>query len=124
MLVIVGLILLGAAIGGAVSLLSNAGTAHQTTETFSIFGHHVTGTATLLLFWIAVGAVAAIGLGLLFAGVHRTVSRGRTARRQLARSRRETAFLNRDCANPFEQYGGAANTGRTGEAAVPADSGR
>jgi hypothetical protein len=97
MIVIVGLIVLGAAvIVGVVGLLSNAGPTHQLTDTFAIFGYHVTGsTGTLFLAGIAVGAVAALGLGILLAGALRTAERGREARRQLARSRRETAFINR-----------------------------
>ncbi|WP_231643930.1 hypothetical protein [Mycolicibacterium baixiangningiae] len=98
MLVIIGLIVLGAAvIVGVVGSLSNAGPTHQLTETFSVFGYSVTGsTGTLFLFGIAVGAVAALGLGVLLAGARRAADRGREARRQLAVSQRETAFINRD----------------------------
>jgi hypothetical protein len=105
MIVIIGLIVLGAAvIVGIVGLLTNAGPTHRLTETFSIFGYTVTGsTGTLFLVGIAVGAVAALGLGVLLAGARRTADRGREARRQLAMSQRETAFINRDRTNLLER---------------------
>jgi len=98
MLVIVGLVvLLVAVIVAIVGVLSNAGAAHPLTENFSVFGYHVTGsTGTLFLFGIVVGAVAMLGLSVLLAGARRTAGRGRDARRDLARSQRETAFLNRE----------------------------
>ncbi len=98
MLVIVGLIVLViAVIVALVGVLSNAGPTHPLTETFSVFGYHVTGsTGTLFLFGIVVGAVALLGLSVLLAGAQRTAYRGRDARRQLARSERETELANRD----------------------------
>jgi hypothetical protein len=97
MLVIVGLIvLLVAAVFAIVGVLSNAGAAHPLTENFSVFGYHVTGsTGSLFLFGIVVGAVALLGLSLLFAGARRSVGRGRGARREVARFQREMAFVNR-----------------------------
>lgn len=98
MLVIVGLIVLLVAVLAAVlGVLGNTGPAHPLTETFSVFGYHVTGsTGTLFLFGIVIGAVAMLGLSVLLAGARRTADRGRDARRDLAKSQRETAFANRD----------------------------
>lgn len=98
MVVIVGLIVLViAVIVALVGVLSNAGPTHPLTENFSVFGYHVTGsTGTLFLFGIVVGAVALLGLSVLLAGAQRTAYRGRDARRQLARSERDIALVNRD----------------------------
>lgn len=98
MFVIVGLVvLLVAVIVAIVGVLGNSGAAHPLTENFSVFGYHVTGsTGTLFLFGIVIGAVAMLGLSVLLAGARRTAGRGRDARRDLARSRRETAFLNQE----------------------------
>ncbi|MEO3756836.1 hypothetical protein ABGB19_00890 [Mycobacterium sp. B14F4] len=100
MIVIIGsIVLLAAVIVGIVGVLGNAGSAHSLTESFAVFGYHVTGsTGTLFLFGIVVGAVAMLGMSALLAGARRAASRGQDARRELARSRRETAFLNRDLA--------------------------
>jgi hypothetical protein len=78
--------------------VTNAGAAHPLTENFSVFGYHVTGsTGTLFLFGIVIGAVAMLGLSVLLDGARRSAGpRGRDARRDLQRSQRETAFLNRD----------------------------
>jgi hypothetical protein len=97
MIVIVGLIVLLVAVTvGSVGVLSNAGAEH-TTENFSVLGYHVTGsTGTLFLFGIVVGAVGMLGLSVMLAGAQRTAGRGRDARRELERSRRETAFLHQD----------------------------
>jgi hypothetical protein len=57
----------------------------------------VTGsTGQLLLYGIVVGAVGLSGLSLLLAGARRTARRGRTARRDLKQSRRETAAISQD----------------------------
>ena len=98
MIVIVGLVvLLVAVIVGFTGVLTNAGPAHPLTENFSLFGYHVTGsTGTLFLSGIVVGAVAMLGLSVLLAGARRTAGRGRDARHELTRSRRETAFLNQE----------------------------
>jgi hypothetical protein len=98
MIVIVGLVvLLAAVIVGFTGVLANAGPAHPLTENFSVLGYHVTGsTGTLFLFGILVGAVAMAGLSVLLAGARRTAGRGRDTRHQLARSQRETAFLNQE----------------------------
>jgi hypothetical protein len=113
MIVIIGLFVLAVAtVVGLVGVLSNAGPTHQLTETFSLLGYHVTGsTGTLFLFGIVVGAVGVLGLAVLLAGARRTAARGRDARRQLARSQRETAFINRDRADLIEhQNRSAADT--------------
>jgi hypothetical protein len=98
MLVIVGLIvLLVAVIAAVLGVLGNTGPTHPLTENFSVFGYHVTGsTGALFLFGIVIGAMAMLGLSVLLAGASRTAGRGRAARRDLARSQRETAFANRD----------------------------
>ncbi len=97
MIVILGLIILVAAvIVGVAGVLANGGHAHAVTQ-FALFGYHVTGsTGTLFLYGIVVGALALAGLGLLLAGARRTSRRGRDARRGLARSRRETAAVSAD----------------------------
>jgi hypothetical protein len=115
MLVIVGLVvLLVAVIVGFTGVLANAGPAHPLTENFSVLGYHVTGsTGTLFLFGIVVGAVAMLGLSVLLAGARRTAGRGRDTRHQLARSQRETAFLNqeRDQRLEHQQADTASGTG-------------
>ena len=109
MIVIVGLVvLLAAVVVGFTGVLTNAGPAHPLTENFAVFGYHVTGsTGTLFLFGIVVGAVAMLGLSVLLAGARRTAGRGRDARRDLQRSQRETAFLNRDRDQRLEHQQGA-----------------
>jgi len=92
MIIILGLIILVAAVVGGVSgVLTNSGTGHAVTQ-FSVFGYHVTGsTGTLFLYGIVLGAVGLFGLSLLMAGARRTSRRGSDARRGLRQSRRETA---------------------------------
>jgi hypothetical protein len=115
MIVIVGLVvLLIAVIVGFTGVLTNAGAAHPLSENFSVFGYSVTGsTGTLFLFGIVVGAVAMLGLSVLLAGAQRTAGRGRDARRELARSQRKTAFLNRDLDERLEHQQAGAATGST-----------
>jgi len=98
MIVIVGLVvLLAAVIVGFAGALANAGAAHPLAENFGVLGFHVTGsTGTLFLFGIVIGAVAMLGLCLLLAGARRTAERAKYAQRELKRSQRETAFLNRE----------------------------
>ena len=119
MLVIVGLIvLLVAVIVALMGVLGNAGPAHALTENFSVFGYHVTGsTGTLFLFGIVIGAMAMLGMSVLLAGARRTAARGRDARRDLDRSQRETALLNRDRDTLLEhQHGGDATGARVNPA--------
>ena len=113
MIVIVGLVvLLVAVIVGFTGVLANAGPAHPLTENFSVLGYHVTGsTGTLFLFGIVVGAVAMLGLSVLLAGARRTAGRGRDARHELTRSRRETAFLNQEREQRLEQQQAGAARG-------------
>jgi hypothetical protein len=92
MIIVLGLIILIAAVVAGVSgVLSNGGSGHAVTH-FAVFGYHVTGsTGTLFLYGIVLGAVGLFGLSLLLAGARRTSRRGSTARRGLKQSRRETA---------------------------------
>jgi len=112
-IVIVGLIvLLIAAIVGFTGVLANAGPAHPLTENFSVLGYHVTGsTGTLFLVGIVVGVAAMLGLSVLLAGARRTASRGRDTRDQLAKSQRETAFLNQERDQRVEQQPISATSG-------------
>jgi hypothetical protein len=97
MIVILGLVILVAAvIAGVAGVLANGGHAHAVTH-FAVFGYHVTGsTGTLFLYGIVVGALALAGLSVLLAGARRTSRRARDARRGLAQSRRETAAVSQD----------------------------
>ena len=97
MIVVLGLVILVAAvIAGVAGVLANGGHAHAVTH-FAVFGYHVTGsTGTLFLYGIVTGALALAGLSLLLAGARRTSRRGRDARRGLAQSRRETAAVSAD----------------------------
>jgi hypothetical protein len=92
MIVILGLVILVAAVVvGVAGVLTNSGGAHGPADGFSVLGYHVTGSGTVFLYGIAVGAVALFGLWLLLAGARRTSRRGSAARRGLRQSRRETA---------------------------------
>jgi hypothetical protein len=92
MIVILGLIIfVAAAIVGVAGVLGNGGSAYALTHGFSVLGYHVTGSGTVFLYGIVVGAVALFGLWLLLAGARRTSRRGSAARRGLKQSRRETA---------------------------------
>jgi hypothetical protein len=97
MIIIVGLVILVAAVvAGVAGVLANAGHAHALTH-FSVLGYHVTGsTGTLFLYGIVVGALAMLGLALLLAAARRTSRRGRDARHGLAQSRRQTAAVSQD----------------------------
>jgi hypothetical protein len=92
MIIILGLIILVAALVVAVAgIMGNAGSAHQVSH-FSVLGYHLTGSSgTLFLAGIVVGAAGLLGLSLLLAGARRTSRRGSAARRGLQQSRRETA---------------------------------
>jgi hypothetical protein len=94
MIVILGLVILAAAvIAGVAGVLANGGHAHAVTH-FAVFGYHVTGSAgTVFLYGIVVGALALAGLSVLAAG--RGSQRGLAARASLAQSRRETAAVSR-----------------------------
>jgi hypothetical protein len=109
MMVIVGLVVLFVAVMvGTVGVLGNAGATHPLAENFSVLGYHVTGsTGTLFLSGIVVGAVALLGLSVLLASARRSAVRGRGARRDVARSQRETAFVNRHRSQELEHQRGA-----------------
>ncbi|MFC8453861.1 hypothetical protein [Kitasatospora sp. NPDC057223] len=94
-LVLLGLlVLVVAAVVAVAGIVTNTGAAHELTNAFSVFGHHVTGsTGALFLFGIVVGAVGMLGLGLLLTGARRASRRGRDARHGLRDSRRETAAV-------------------------------
>jgi hypothetical protein len=98
MIIVVGLVVLVVAVVvGVAGVLANGDSGHPLTDHFAVFGYHVTGsTGQLFLYGIVVGAVGLSGLGLLLAGARRTARRGRTARRDLKQSRRETAAISQD----------------------------
>jgi hypothetical protein len=103
MIIILGLIILVAAVVvGVAGVLSNGGT-HGLAHGFSVLGYHVTGSGTVFLYGIAVGAVALFGLWLLLAGVRHTSRRGRAARRGLRQSQRETAESRQETAESRQE---------------------
>ena len=99
MIIIIGLIILIAAVvAGVAVVLGNGGSAHAPIH-LAVFGHHVTGTiGTLFLYGIVLGAVGLLGLSLLLAGVRRSYRRGSAARQGLKESRAETAESRRETA--------------------------
>src|ERR1700678_3434389 len=111
MMVIVGLVvLLIGVIVGTVGVLGNAGATHPLAENFSVLGYHVAGsTGTLFLSGIVVGAVALLGRSVLSAG----------ARRDLARSQRETPFVKRHRTQEREHQGGADTDSTVNSTAAP-----
>ncbi|WP_329405321.1 hypothetical protein OG563_26080 [Nocardia vinacea] len=92
MIVIIGLVILIAAVlVGVAGVFANGGSTHPLTDDFAVFGYHVTGsTGVLFLYGIVVGGIGIAGLGMLLAGARRTARRGRSARRELKTSRRNT----------------------------------
>ena len=120
MIIILGLVILVAAvIVGVAGVLANGGHAHEVTH-FAVFGYHVTGsTGTLFLYGIVIGALALLGLSLLLAGARRTSRRGREARRGLAQSRRETAAVSAD----RDDLAGQRDTARAYTASTLGDDG-
>ncbi len=91
MIIIIGLIILVAAVVvGVAGVLGNGGT-HGLAHGFSVLGYHITGSGTVFLYGIAVGVIALFGLWLLATGARRTARRGSAARRGLKKSRQETA---------------------------------
>lgn len=105
MLILLGLlILIAAAVVAVAGIFSNTGAAHELTNPFTVFGHHMNGsTGTLFLFGIIVGAVAMLGLSLLLAGARRTSRRGADARHGLRASRRERKAVAADRDDLVEQ---------------------
>ena len=120
MIIILGLVILVAAvIAGVAGVLANGGHAHAVTH-FAVFGYHVTGsTGTLFLYGIVIGVLGMLGLSLLLAGARRTSRRGRDARRGLAQSRRETAAVSADRDDLRDQR----DTARAYTASTPGDDG-
>ncbi len=118
MIIILGLIILVAALIVAVAgVLGNDGSAH-TVSHFSVLGYHLTGSAgTLFLSGIVVGAVGLLGLSLLLAGARRTSRRGTAARRGLRQSRRETAAASQERDDLIEQR----DTARADETSKPSN---
>jgi hypothetical protein len=104
MIIILGLIILAAAvIVGVAGVLGNGGSAHAVAH-FSVLGYHLTGSSgTLFLAGIVVGAAGLLGLSLLLAGARRTSRRGSAARRGLRQSRRETAAASQERDDLIEQ---------------------
>jgi hypothetical protein len=119
MIIVVGLIILVAAVVvGVAGVLSNGGSGHAVTH-FAVFGYHVTGsTGTLFLYGIVVGALGLLGLSLLLAGARRASRRGRDARRSLRQSRRETAAVSQDRDDLISQR----DTARANSASTPGNS--
>jgi hypothetical protein len=98
MIIILGLIILVAAVvAGVAGVLGNGG-APGLAHGFSVLGYHVTGSGTRFLYGVAVGVIALFGLWLLLAGTRRTSRRGSAARRGLRQSRRETAESRKETA--------------------------
>jgi hypothetical protein len=120
MIIILGLVILVAAlIVGVAGVLANGGQAHAVTH-FAAFGYHVTGsTGTLFLYGIVVGALGMAGLSLLLAGARRTSRRGREARLGLAQSRRDTAAVSAD----RDDLAGQRDTARAYTASTLGDDG-
>ena len=120
MIVILGLVILVAAvIAGVAGVLANGGHAHAVTH-FAVFGYHVTGsTGTLFLYGIVIGVLGMLGLSLLLAGARRTSRRGRAARQSLRQSRRETAAVSQH----RDDLIGQRDTARAYTASTPGDDG-
>jgi hypothetical protein len=97
-MIIIGLIILVAAVVAGVAGILGNGDMHGLAHGFSVAGYHVTGSGTVFLYGIAVGAVALFGLWLLLTGARRSARRGRAARRGLRQSRRETAASRQETA--------------------------
>lgn len=97
-MVVLGVLLLVAA--GAVALsgiLANSGSAHALTDSFTVFGYEIEGsTGQLFLYGIIVGAVGAIGLGLVLSGLTRGMKTRAATRRELRRAQREREALKQE----------------------------
>ncbi len=123
MIVIIGLIIVVAAvIVGVAGVLGN-GSTHGLAHSFSVLGFHVTGSGTVFLYGIAVGAIALFGLWLLLTGARRTSRRGSAARRGLRQSRRETAVSRQETAavaKDRDELIGQRDTARAYTASAPA----
>ena len=75
MIIVVGLVILVAAVVvGVAGVLVNGGSGHAVTH-FAVFGYHVTGSTGTLLYGIVLGALGLLGLSLLLAAAPRLPSR-------------------------------------------------
>ncbi|WP_290851533.1 hypothetical protein [Gordonia sp. (in: high G+C Gram-positive bacteria)] len=111
MIVILGVVILVAAvILATVGVLTNNGGTHVlTTDSFSVFGYHVTGsTGALFLYGVAVGAVAMLGLAMILAGARRASRRGSRARQDLKQSNQRVESLSQDRDDLIAQHADAA----------------
>jgi hypothetical protein len=126
MIIVVGLVILVVAVVvGVAGVLANGDSGHPLTDHFAVFGYHVTGsTGQLFLYGIVVGAVGLCGLSLLLAGARRTARRGRTARRDLKQSRRETTAISQDRHEQADQRRGETATPDVITAPASPDTGR
>jgi hypothetical protein len=113
MIIILGLVILVAAlVVGVAGVLGNGGSAHAVGD-FSVLGYHLTGSAgTLFLSGFVVGGAGLLGLSLLLAGARRTSRRGSAARRQLRQSRRETAAASQERDDLIDQRDTAGAAGQ------------
>jgi hypothetical protein len=122
MIIIVGLVILVAAlVVGVAGVLGNGGSGHAVIH-FSVLGYHLTGSAgTLFLAGIVVGAAGLLGLSLLLAGALRRRRRGSAATRRLRQSRRETAAVCQERDDLIEQRDTASlgNTSNLGRGTAP-----
>jgi hypothetical protein len=98
MIIVLGLIIVVAAVVVGVAGVLGNGDTHGLAHGFSVLGYHVHGSGTVFLYGIAVGVIALFGLWLLQAGARRTARRGRTARQGLRTSRQETAASRQETA--------------------------
>jgi hypothetical protein len=97
MAVIGFLLLVAAAVVAVAGIDANRGSAHALPGSFDIFGHHLTGTtAKLFAGGMLVGAVGAVGLCLLIAGVQRRARMSTAIRRDRTLTRRENRALTRE----------------------------
>ncbi|MCF8590509.1 hypothetical protein [Gordonia liuliyuniae] len=111
MTIVLGVVILVAAvILVTVGVLNNNGGTHVlTTDSFSVFGYHVSGsTGTLFLYGVALGAIAMFGLALILAGARRTARRGRRARQDLDRSEQRATSLGHDRDDLIVRHAGEA----------------
>jgi hypothetical protein len=119
MIIILGLIILVAAlIVGVAGVLGNGATGHAVSH-FSVLGYHLTGSAgSLFLAGIVVGGAGLLGLSLLLAGARRRLRRGSAASRKLRQSRRETAAASQERDELIEQR----DTARADTSSNPSNS--
>ncbi len=98
MLIILGLIILIAAVIVAVAgVTGNGASTHPLGHGFAVLGYHVTGsTGSLFLAGIVIGAAGVLGLSMVLSGARLSFRRGSSARQGLQQSRRETAAVTQD----------------------------